>query len=151
MFSNAVFHWIADHDRLFARAARRAAARRAAGGPVRRRGQHRPLPHGLCREVGAREPPYAEHIADWRPWNYAAPMPDAGPPAPGRLRPGALLAAPRNGPAGGAAGFISTVCLGSHLDRLPEALRDAYVADVLRGVGEPLVLDYVRLNIDARA
>ncbi|HEY2868014.1 MAG TPA: hypothetical protein VGJ11_00820, partial [Gaiellales bacterium] len=50
-----------------------------------------------------------------------------------------------------AAGFASTVCLGSHLERLPEALRDGYAADVLQAAGEPLVLDYVRLNIVARA
>jgi hypothetical protein len=46
---------------------------------------------------------------------------------------------------------VNTVCLGSHLDRLPEALRDAYTADVLALTGEPLVLHYVRLNIAARA
>jgi hypothetical protein len=37
------------------------------------------------------------------------------------------------------------------MDRLPEGLRDPFVADVLALEEEPLVLDYVRLNIDARA
>ena len=40
IFSTATFHWIPDHDRLFA-ASRGAAARRPARGPVRGRGQHR--------------------------------------------------------------------------------------------------------------
>jgi trans-aconitate 2-methyltransferase len=104
----------------------------------------------VMREVGEREP-YGEHIADWRPWNYAAPIPTHD-----RLRRAGFAQArcwrtEERAEPEDAAGFASTVCLGSHLDRLPEALRDAYVAEVLQGVGEPLVLEYVRLNIDARA
>jgi len=34
--------------------------------------------------------------------------------------------------------------------RLPEALRDDYVREVVARCGEPFQLDYVRLNIDAR-
>jgi hypothetical protein len=42
--------------------------------------------------------------------------------------------------------------LGSHLERLPEALRDDFVREVGAIVGvDPLRLDYVRLNIDATA
>jgi len=33
---------------------------------------------------------------------------------------------------------------------LPEELRDPFVTEVMDRMGEPLVLDYVRLNIDAR-
>ena len=36
-------------------------------------------------------------------------------------------------------------------EALPTELRDRFVADVLSTQGEPLRLDYVRLNIDARA
>ena len=35
------------------------------------------------------------------------------------------------------------------MDRLPESLRDPFIADVLALEEDPLVLDYVRLNIDA--
>ena len=71
-FSNAVFHWIKDHDALFERlhAALRPGAPLVAqcGGKgnidVFRR---------LADEVAA-EPPYAEHMASFAgPWNYAAP------------------------------------------------------------------------------
>jgi hypothetical protein len=37
------------------------------------------------------------------------------------------------------------------MDQLPEELRDPFIADVLALEDEPLVLGYVRLNIDARA
>jgi hypothetical protein len=36
------------------------------------------------------------------------------------------------------------------MDRLPESLREPFIADVLALEEDPLVLDYVRLNIDAR-
>jgi hypothetical protein len=37
------------------------------------------------------------------------------------------------------------------VQRLPEQLRDAFMDDLLATVGEPVVVDYVRLNIDATA
>ena len=45
--------------------------------------------------------------------------------------------------------YLRTVVLGAHLERLPAAERDAFVRRVADGVGEPLI-DYVRLNIVAR-
>jgi trans-aconitate 2-methyltransferase len=97
VFSNAVFHWIPDHDRLFAR-------------------------------LHAALKPGGQLVAQCGGWRTES-----------RVEPD------------DAAGFASTVCLGSHLERLPEALRDGYAADVLQAAGEPLVLDYIRLNIVARA
>jgi trans-aconitate 2-methyltransferase len=46
--------------------------------------------------------------------------------------------------------FIETVCLGHHLERLPEELRPLLVKTVADRCGDPLTLDYMRLNIDAR-
>jgi len=46
--------------------------------------------------------------------------------------------------------FMRTVTLGPHLKLLPEELQDEFVQEVAAEMGEPLVLDYVRLNIDAR-
>jgi trans-aconitate 2-methyltransferase len=45
--------------------------------------------------------------------------------------------------------YLQTVVLGAHLERLPPGERDAFVQVVAEGVGEP-VIDYVRLNIVAR-
>ena len=97
--------------------------------------------------------PYAEHFVGWRnPWNYAA----AG------ITRERLLAA----------GFASAECW---LDagavraraaaRVPQPrscsartssscraeLRERFMDDVIDALGEPVVIDYVRLNIDAVA
>ena len=45
--------------------------------------------------------------------------------------------------------YLRTVVLGAHLERLPEADRDGFVRAVANGLDEP-VIDYVRLNIVAR-
>jgi trans-aconitate 2-methyltransferase len=45
--------------------------------------------------------------------------------------------------------YLRTVVLGAHLERLPSAEHDPFVHAVAEGVGEP-VIDYVRLNILAR-
>lgn len=45
--------------------------------------------------------------------------------------------------------YLRTVVLGAHLERLPPEEHDAFVAAVAAGVGEPLI-DYVRLDIVAR-
>lgn len=45
--------------------------------------------------------------------------------------------------------YLRTVVLGAHLERLPPAEQDAFVRAVTDGLSDP-VLDYVRLNIVAR-
>lgn len=45
--------------------------------------------------------------------------------------------------------YLRTVVLGAHLARLPATEHDGFVAAVAAGIGEP-VIDYVRLNIVAR-
>ena len=47
--------------------------------------------------------------------------------------------------------FLSTIVLGPHVQRLPEELRSRFMDDALQAVGEPVVVDYVRLNIEASA
>jgi len=150
IFSSAVFHWIADHDLLFARlrAALRPGGRLAAqcGGAgnidsFRRAGE----------EIATREPyaPYFEGFA--QPWNYATAeeteerLQRAGfEQVRCWLEPWAVVPPePRD--------FVSTVCLGAHLERLPEELREPYFEDILASQEEPLRLEYVRLNIEAVA
>jgi trans-aconitate 2-methyltransferase len=150
VFSAAVFHWILDHDELFARlrAALRKGGRIAAqcGGEGNIRG---------FREAGeevARREPYAEHLDGIEGlWNYAAPGETEA-----RLRAAGFgdvrcwlepwpvdLSEPEV--------FVKTVCLGAHVEKLPDDLRDRFVADVLATQPSPLRLDYVRLNIEATA
>ncbi len=96
--------------------------------------------------------PYAEHFSDWRPpWNYAAPartrerLLGAG-FASARCR---LAAAPRRPEH--PRQFLSTIVLGPHVQQLPERLREPFMDDVLAELGEPVIVDYVRLNVDATA
>jgi hypothetical protein len=49
--------------------------------------------------------------------------------------------------------FVSVVCIRHHLDRLPLALREPFVNELTERAARdspPFVLDYWRLNIDAR-
>lgn len=150
ILSTATFHWIADHDRLFRRlrAALRPDGRLVAqcggeGNIEILRGKVIPL---LSRE------PYAEHFVGWRPpWNYA----EAEPTRERLLAAGFASAecwlepAPREPEY--PREFLSTIVLGPHVQRLPEHLREQFMDDTLQAIGEPVVVDYVRLNIDAVA
>jgi len=148
--SSAVFHWIHDHEALFARlrAALRPGGRLVAqcGGAgnideFRRAGA----------EVAARQP-YSAHFEDFdQPWNYAG----AG-ETEERLRAAGFEQVrcwlePWEVIPPEPAEFARTIVLGAQLEQLPEGLREPFVADVLAAAGEPLRLGYVRLNIDAVA
>ncbi len=114
ILSTATFHWIADHERLFARlhAALKPGGRLRR--PVRRRGQHRQRPGRDRRRRPAR-------LRGWAgPWNYATPEATAE-----RLRAAGFTdvwtwlqpwpvepADPHE--------YFTTVILGSHLERLPD-------------------------------
>jgi trans-aconitate 2-methyltransferase len=149
IFSNATFHWVPDHDALFAALHRnlKAAGRLLAqcGG----RGNIESFRRMADEVAGAA--PFAEHFVGWeRPWNYAT-----APETAERLeRAGFIdvstwledrpteLTEPRP--------FIATVCLVRHLDPLPEELREPFVDAVMDRLDRPVVLDYVRLNMTAR-
>jgi hypothetical protein len=47
--------------------------------------------------------------------------------------------------------FLETVIFAPYLERLPAELRNPFLDDLEPLLGEPLVLDYVRLNWDAVA
>jgi trans-aconitate 2-methyltransferase len=146
-FSNATFHWVHDHQALFEalHGAMRPGARLLAqcGGlgniDVFRK---------VADSVAAQEP-FAPYFEGWRrPWNYASAEETAVRLAEAGfvevntwLQPKRVVPEP---------GFVQTVCLVRHLDPLPDDVRPAFVDRVLEAYGEPLVLDYVRLNISAR-
>ncbi|HLJ03814.1 MAG TPA: methyltransferase domain-containing protein [Solirubrobacteraceae bacterium] len=149
IFSNATFHWIHDHDRLFGALHR---ALRPGGRLIAQCGGRGNIDafRILAGEVAA-QAPFAEHFSGWRhPWNYAGPEETAE--RLGRagfadvqtwLEPRPItLEDPRE--------FVRTVCLVRHLDPLPEELRESFVDAVLERSGRPMVLDYVRLNMAAR-
>lgn len=150
ILSTATFHWIADHERLFARLH---ATLRPGGQLVAQCGGRGNIDvlRGVANEILARDP-YAAHFRDWRaPWNYAGPevteerLLGAGfaraecwlQPAPQQPEH------PRE--------FLSSIVLGPHHQQLPEELREQFMDTVLAELGEPVVVDYIRLNIDAVA
>jgi trans-aconitate 2-methyltransferase len=150
VISTATFHWISDHDRLFGRLHE---ALRPGGRLVAQCGGEGNIDvlRGKANAVLAGEP-YAEHFRDWRaPWNYAGPqrtrerLRDAGfSSAESWLQPAPKQPEhPRE--------FLSTIVLGPHVQHLPEELREPFMDEVLAALGEPVVVDYVRLNIDATA
>jgi len=150
IFSTATFHWIADHERLFARLL---GALRPGGRLVAQCGGEGNIDvlRGKANVLLARDP-YAEHFRDWHPpWNYAG---------PGETRERLLAAgftstecwlAPAPQRPEHPREFLATIVLGPHVQHLPEPLRDPFMDDVMAELGEPVIVDYVRLNIDATA
>ncbi len=145
ILSTATFHWIADHDALFARLhdalvpGGRLVAQCGGAGNIAA------LAAAAAR-VGETEPA----LAGWAgPWHFASPADTEA-----RLRrlgwvdvwtwATTVRVEPDN-----PREYLGTVALGAHLERLPEARRDAFVGAVLAELDEPAV-EYVRLNILAR-
>jgi trans-aconitate 2-methyltransferase len=48
------------------------------------------------------------------------------------------------------AGYLAAICLGSFLERLPEDLHDQFIDGAVGLLGAPMTIHYVRLNILAR-
>jgi trans-aconitate 2-methyltransferase len=150
IFSTATFHWIQDHDLLFKRL--RAVLRPGGRLVAQCGGRGNVAEHAEAIAAVATRPEFIGHFEGMTVmWNFAGPeeteqrLRDAGfegvrcwlepkpvtPPDPLR--------------------FTMTVTLGPHLSRLPEELRRPFAEAVLALSPEPLTLDYVRLNIEARA
>ena len=150
IFSTATFHWILDHDRLF----RRLRTAMTPGGRLVAQcgGQGNVAEHTRAIAGAMARPEFAPHFEKMTSmWNFAAP----------RETEQRLLAAgfssarcwlePKPVTPADPLEFTSTVTLGPHMDRLPEELRRPFAEAVLAQSETPLTLDYVRLNIEARA
>jgi trans-aconitate 2-methyltransferase len=150
VFSTATFHWIADNDRLFGRLH---AALVAGGQLVAQCGGEGNIDvlRGKANAVLAGHP-YAEHFGDWQPpWNYAAPEETEARLLAAGFASARCWLAPAPQQPEHPREFLSTIVLGPHVQHLPEQLREPFMDDVLAALGEPVVVDYVRLNIDATA
>lgn len=147
--STATFHWVLDHDQLFAslfdalRPGGRLVAQCGGEGNIAKL-------RGVADEV-ADEADFQPHFAGWTaPWYYAGADQTAE-----RLRAAGFTdvrtwlqpwpVEPEDPDA-----YMATVTLGAQVQHLPEELRDRYVEAVLARLEEPVTVDYVRLNIDAR-
>jgi trans-aconitate 2-methyltransferase len=151
ILSTATFHWIGDHDRLFDRLRAHLRARGLLVAQCGGQGNIASV-HAAAEAAIATER-FAGHFAGWeRPWNFATPLQTEE-----RLRAAGFAAAeawlrerpvtPEDPHA-----YLTEINLGAHLERLPEPLRPAFVDEVVQRLGGgPITIDYVRLNITARA
>ena len=142
ILSTATFHWIPDHDRLFERLF---AALRPGGRIVAQCGGA-----GNVATVQAAIDAVAEPALEgWPgPWNFQSPEDTAARlerigftdirtwPQDVRVEPDDMRE------------YLGTVMLGSHLERIPEERRAAFVEAVLAQLPEPAI-GYVRLNLQA--
>lgn len=150
VFSTATFHWIVDHDRLFARLHENLVP----GGRLVAQcgGEGNVAGHARAIAIVASRPEYAPHFEGMEAmWNFAAPEPTEA-----KLRAAGFSAArcwlePKPYTPVEPLRFTMTVTLGPHLARLPEQLRQPFAEAVLELCEQPLTLDYVRLNIEATA
>lgn len=148
VFSTATLHWIHDHDRLFRQL--RGALKPGGRLVAQCGGYGNVAAHTKAIVAAASDPDYGQHLTGAKaPWNFASPeqteprLRDAGFEAvrcwlePKPVQPERPLE------------FISTVTLGPILDQLPTEKRQPFAEAVLEQESNPLVLEYVRLNIDA--
>ena len=149
ILSTATFHWIPDHPRLFERlfAALKPGGRLVVqcGGHGNIEGFHAHL------HAAAAMPEYSRFFDGMeRPWNFATPAQTAKRLANAGFVDVDTWLQPKPVTPPEPHEFARVVCLGHHLERLPEELKEPFVDAVCERAGSPLVLDYVRLNIDAR-
>ncbi|HEY3553182.1 MAG TPA: methyltransferase domain-containing protein [Solirubrobacterales bacterium] len=150
VFSNATFHWVPDHPKLFRRL--REAMKPGAPLVAQCGGEGNVAEFAAAIEETSALPEFAPAFEGFStPYNFAGPAVTEE-----RLR---------------AAGFDGVRCwledrrvepddprafgaaagLAPHLERLPEEQRDRFVDAVMERLAKPIVYRYVRLNIDARA
>jgi trans-aconitate 2-methyltransferase len=141
VFSVAAFHWIEDHDALFASLASRMRAGARLVSDCGGRGNIAAV-NAAVAEVRGAAPGGWEFagVADTERRLAAAGFTDVEVrlrPDPARFEPGEQLES-----------FLATVILGPDLDRLPAEEHEPFVKAVAARLAEPVV-DYVRLEISA--
>jgi trans-aconitate 2-methyltransferase len=150
VFSTATFHWILDHDRLFRRL--RAALRPGGWLVAQCGGEGNVAEHARVIAAVSAKPEFATHFNEMTGiWNFASPEETEA-----RLENAGFTEArcwlePKPVQPERPLEFTSTVTLGPLLAQLPEEKRRPFAEAILEESEKPFVLDYVRLNIEARA
>lgn len=150
IFSTATFHWLPDHDRLFARL--RAALRPGGRLIAQCGGEGNVAEHAAAVAAVAAQPRFAPYLKQTEGlWNFAGPeMTEA------RLRAAGFAEArcwlePKPVQPTDPLAFVKTVTIGPFLAQLPDDLQRPFAEEVLAASAQPLTLHYVRLNIEAVA
>lgn len=148
VFSNATFHWVPDHDKLFAglHATMNPGARLVAQSG----GKGNIDAFRAAADSVAAEEPFDQFFVGWRrPWNYATAAETQTRLERAGFAEVRCWLEPKHVALDDPRPFIETVCLVRHLDPLPDGLRGPFIDRVLARAGAPLVLEYVRLNMTA--
>ncbi len=150
ILSTAAFHWVADHDAMFRslRASVRAGGRLEAqcGGA----GNVAALHEAVARVQGA--PQFRGAFAGWQgPWNFAGPAETERRLLAAGFSSASCWLEPRTVVPEEPRAYLESICLGAHLQALPEALRGEFLDACLLELGDLLELGYVRLNVSAVA
>jgi trans-aconitate 2-methyltransferase len=149
IFSNAAFHWILEHQRLFDQLY----ACLRPGGVLEAQCGGEGNVAEWQRELEAvqgdeRFAPYLRGITSV--WNFASVGDTQDRLARAGFEVGPLWLERKTVTPAEPREFARSVGLAKHLDRLPEDLHEQFIDAVLTSLPRPLELEYVRLNISAR-
>ena len=148
VFSTATFHWVLDHDRLFERLfdvlapGGRLVAQCGGAGNLT-------AVFAAADAVNA-DPRFAPYFDGWTRSYMASPEETAERLTRIGFTDVRCWSEPRSELPDEPEEYLRTVNYGAYLQRLPEELRDEWFAEVWPRLSQPVTLDYVRLNIDAR-
>ncbi len=155
VFSTAAFHWVPDHEKLFACLYR---ALKSGGWLIAQCGGGANLArlYGRVREL-MEKPEFAAYFREWKSQTYFANPADTT----RRLRDAGFgdaesyisLAPTEFAEAGAFRTFIRNVCVHKHLKVLPEELHERFLEPLVAAAAKDapaFTLDYQRLNISAR-
>lgn len=149
IFSNATFHWILDHGLLFARMF--AALRRGGGFEVQFGGQGNVAEWKRAIEAAEGDERFSAYLRGMPDtYNFASlgdtetRLGEAG------FEVAAIWLSKRTVTPAEPEGYVRSVGLVKHLERLPANLHDQFAEAILGSLPRPLTLEYVRLNVSAR-
>ncbi len=151
IFSNATFHWILDHERLFQRLV--AALRPGGALEAQCGGRGNIAEWQRALESLQGDERFADYLSGMpSAWNYASvgDTRDRLERAGFEVGPQSVWVEERTVTPDDPRAFARSVGLSKHLARLPEDLHEEFIDAVLGSMARPLVLEYVRLNISAR-
>ena len=148
VFSNATFHWVPDHDALFAALA--AALRPGGRMSVQCGGEGNVAAMHAGALQAAEDAGLGGRFAGWpRPWNFAGPQRTHARLLAAGFTDARCWLQPWPVEPDEPRAYLETVCLGPHLQRLEPGERERFLDAVMARLGERPRLDYVRLNIVA--
>ena len=149
VFSNATFHWISDHNRLF----HVLAAALRPGGPLEAQcgGEGNVAEWKRAVEAAMGDERFAPYFRGMtQPWNFAS----VGDTELRLDRAGfevrKVWLEDRTFEPPDPREYVRSVGLNAHLAHLPDELADLFIDTVLGSMLRPLRIEYVRLNISAR-